>query len=166
MFLVVRVSVDVSATSPSSKQVESIVRKANEMTKPRIPTDSMEPGSILDDAGLGNIRPEQMVGLDPRDAGLGNIRPEQMVGLDPRDAGLGNIRPEQMVGLDPRDAGLGNIRPEQMVGLDPRDAGLDLTRMVLVVDGSTLVRSQPPVTIGEEGSSCPASVSAGGTKPR
>ena len=76
----------------------------------------MEPGSILDDAGLGNIRPEQMVGLDPRDAGLGNIRPEQMVGLDPHDAGLGNIRPEQMVGLDPRDAGLGSIRPEQTVG--------------------------------------------------
>ena len=37
--------------------------------------------------------------------------------------------------------------------------------MVLVVDGSTLVRPQPPVTIGDEGSSCPASVSAGRTKP-
>jgi hypothetical protein len=72
------------------------------MTKPRIPSGFDEPWPDPDDAGLGNIQPEETVGLDPDDAGLGNIRPEETVGLDPDDAGLGNIRPEETVGLDRR----------------------------------------------------------------
>jgi hypothetical protein len=54
------------------------------MTKPRIPSGLDEPWPEPDDAGLGNIQPEETVGLDPDDAGLGNIRPEETVGLDRR----------------------------------------------------------------------------------
>ena len=99
------------------KSIDSVIRKAREMTKPHIPEGLHGPWLAPDDAGFGSIRPEQTVGLAPDDAGLGNIRPEQVVGLGPDDAGLGNICPEQVVGLGPDDAGLGSIRPEQTVGL-------------------------------------------------
>ena len=56
-------------------------------------------------------------GLGPHDAGLGSIRPDQVVGLGPHDAGLGSIRPDQVVGLGPHDAGLGSIRPDQVAGV-------------------------------------------------
>ena len=70
--------------------------------------------------------------------------PSRWSGSVLHDAGLGSIRPEQTVGLGPDDAGLGSIRPEQTVGLARGPQGF------MVVAGSTLVRSQPPVIIGEE----------------
>jgi hypothetical protein len=37
--------------------------------------------------------------LGPHDAGLGSVRPDQVVALGPHDAGLGSVRPDQVVAL-------------------------------------------------------------------
>jgi hypothetical protein len=58
-------------------------------------------------AARGGPSDPRTFGLGPHDAGLGSIRPDQVVGLGPHDAGLGSIRPDQVVGHAARSRRLG-----------------------------------------------------------
>jgi hypothetical protein len=52
---------------------------SNDMAIHQTPDDARGNGLRLHDAGLGGIRPDQVVGLGPHDAGLGGIRPDSRV---------------------------------------------------------------------------------------
>ena len=64
-----------------------------------------------DDEGIGSVRPDEVVPIDPEDEGIGSVRPEEAVPIAPDDEGIGSVRPEEVVPLDPDDEGLGSVRP-------------------------------------------------------
>jgi quercetin dioxygenase-like cupin family protein len=70
--------------------------------------------AFLRDEGLGNVRPDEVVPLEPDDEGLGNIGPDDVIPLEPDDEGLGNVRPDEVIPLEPDDEGLGNIREDDV----------------------------------------------------
>jgi len=65
-----------------------------------------------DDEGVGSVRPEDAIAIDPGDEGVGSVRPEDAVPIDPDDAGIGNVRPEDAIPIDPDDEGIGSVRPD------------------------------------------------------
>ena len=45
-----------------------------------------------DDEGIGSVRPDDVIPIEPEDEGVGSVRPEEVVPLDPDDEGLGSVR--------------------------------------------------------------------------